>query len=75
MKLEFIGGSRDGSTLDVPSSLIPNSPLFDGPVYLTPTSHLVHKSVNGVKVDCPEQFYEVYNQSEPGKLLFIGWKV
>jgi hypothetical protein len=74
MRLEFIGGSRDGSTIEVPAELIPGSPLFDGPVYLTPTSQLVHKLTNGVAVDQTETYFEVYNQTEPGKLLFCGWK-
>jgi hypothetical protein len=74
MKLEFVGGSRDGGTFEVPSKLIPTSPLFDGPVYLTPVSQLIHKAVNGVKVDRPKEYFEVYAQIELGKLLFIGWQ-
>ena len=74
MELEFIGGSRDGGTLEVPPKLIPTSPLFDGPVYLTPVSQFVHEAVNGVKLDREKRYFEVYSQTEPGKLLFVGWR-
>jgi len=74
MKLEFIGGSRDGGTFDVPAKLIPTSPLFDGPVYLEPVSQMINEALNGVKVDQRKKYFEVYAHTEPGKLLFFGWR-
>jgi len=61
--------------IDVPAKMIPTSPLFDGPVYLEPMDHTIHKAAFGVKLGKALEYFEVYAQTEVGKLLFQGWRV
>ncbi len=65
MKLEFVGGSRDGGFVDFPS------PMFDeylkAPIFFEEVTD-DNRETGPIKVG-----QEVYRMTEPGKLLFQGW--
>jgi len=67
MKVEFVGGSRDGFELEVEEETEYADMLISG----VPVSLLRLKEIDGEIVVCNE--VEVYEMRESGKLHFLGW--
>lgn len=70
MILEFVGGSRDGATIEVPWEIAQEG-VFNA------------CTIQPIENDWPDPNFseegwqirtEVYRQSEPGKLLFEGYR-
>ena len=68
MECEFIGGSRDGGTVEIPSPLFGPKSVFNGPVFFRPLDEEASEETGSLKVT-----REVYEMTEPGKLLFQGY--
>jgi hypothetical protein len=70
MILEFVGGSRDGSILEVSEA---SAPAFLMPLYMEPLAPLIRPISDEEAMTFNPPACEVYEQTEPGKLLFRGW--
>jgi len=68
MKIEFVGGSRDGSELEIEDDSEQADMLISG----VPVQLIGIKEVEEEIIVCTE--IELYEMRELGKLQFVGWK-